>query len=150
MHRTDRFTGIILLFIATWVLYMDWQLPVPVTTDAVGPKVYPGLLSIILASLSIILIVTGSSQYDRNITSLGLSRRFIPLVGFAAAYTVLLPLLGFVLATMFLLFASFYLVGERNLWLNLIVALGATAFIYLLFTGLLGIAIPLTPWILKL
>jgi len=61
-------------------------------------------------------------------------------------YVTSLPWIGFLAATTLLLFASFYLLGERKHVLNIIVSASCSAGIYLLFGPLLGVPLEALPW----
>lgn len=131
----------ILLVVAGLVFISVWRLPDTITTDLVGPKMYPGALAILLAFLSGLLLMGAAPPHggDAGITLAGIVRRFLPLVLFSALYVLALPRLGFMIATTALLMACFTLLGERRLWLNFLIAAGCTLATYLLFATLLGI-----------
>ncbi len=137
----------ILLVVAVLVCVSMWRLPVGATADLLGPKVYPGALAVLLAVFSGLLLagVGTSHGEDRAITLPGMVRRFIPLVLFSAVYVAALPYLGFLIATAALLMACFTLLGERRLWMSLLVAIGCTLATYLLFATFLGIQLPAFP-----
>ena len=109
---------------------------------------YPGALAILLAFLSILLLLGAAPPHKDNegIKLAGIVRRFIPLVLFSTLYLLALPRLGFMITTAALLMACFYLLGERRLWLNFLVAAGCTLATYLLFATLLGIQLSAFPW----
>ncbi|MCL5808702.1 MAG: tripartite tricarboxylate transporter TctB family protein [Deltaproteobacteria bacterium] len=138
---------VILLVAAGLVFISIWGLPATATADLLGPKVYPGALAVLLAAFSGLLLAGAGSSHgeDAAITLPGMMRRFLPLVLFSAAYVAALPILGFLIATTALLLACFYLLGERRLWLNLLVAAGCTLATYLLFATFLGIQLPAFP-----
>lgn len=137
----------LLLVVACLVFIGAWRLPVTATADLLGPKIYPGALAVLLAVLSGLLLLGAAPSHggDAGITLPGMVRRFLPLVLFSAAYVFALPLLGFLIATTALLLACFYLLEERRLWLNLLIAAGCTLATYLLFARLLGIQLTAFP-----
>ncbi|MEI7671187.1 MAG: tripartite tricarboxylate transporter TctB family protein [Deltaproteobacteria bacterium] len=145
---TETVLPVILLIAAGLVFISMWRLPATVTTDLVGPAMYPAVLSIMLAILAGLLLIGAAPPHGRDagITLQGILRRFIPMVLFSALYVVVLPLLGFMIATTALLLACFYLLGERRHWLNFLVAVGCTLATYLLFASLLGIQLTAFPW----
>jgi len=109
---------------------------------------YPQVLAVLLAILSGLLLtgIVSSHRGDPNIAVPGMLRRFLPLVLFSALYVILLPPLGFLIATTGLLVASFSLLGERRLWLSFVIAIGCTLGVYLLFAKGLGILLKALPW----
>lgn len=145
---TETLLPALLLVVAGLVLIGAWRIPVTATADLVGPKMYPGALAILLAFLSGLLLMGAAPPHggDTSITLPGILRRFLPLVLFSALYVLALPLLGFMIATTALLLACFYLLGERRLWLNFLIAAGCTLATYLLFATLLGIQLTAFPW----
>ena len=147
MKHTDRLAAVIFLGLASVVYVGAWRVPITATTDEVGPRLYPFALAILLAGLSGLLLVTGKSHGgDPSITLPGMVRRFLPLVFFSFLYAMLLPWIGFLAATTLLLFASFYLLGERKHIVNIIVSASCAAGIYLLFGPLLGVPLEALPW----
>lgn len=144
----ERLLPALLLVIAGLVLISVSRIPVTATADLVGSKMYPGALAILLAVLAGLLLMGAAPPHggDTDITLQGIVRRFLPLVLFSALYVVALPRLGFMIATTALLLACFYLLGERRLWLNFLIAASCTLATYLLFATLLGIQLMAFPW----
>ncbi|MHB8909672.1 MAG: tripartite tricarboxylate transporter TctB family protein [Syntrophales bacterium] len=144
---SETLLPVILLVIAVLACISVSRLPVTATADLVGPKMYPAGLAVLLAILSGLLLVGAAPPHGGNagIQWAGIVRRFIPLVVFSALYVILLPRLGFMLATTALLMACFYLLGERKHWLNFLIAAGCTVGTYLLFATLLGIQLSAFP-----
>jgi len=147
VNRSERLTGLIFLGVAVFVYFDVHRLPRPPTADLVGPKLYPEILAVLLAVFSGLLFtgVVRSHRGDPSITARGMVWRFLPLALFSALYVILLPPLGFLVATSALLVASFRLLGERRLWLCLLIAVGCTLGIYLLFAQGLGIPLKALP-----
>jgi hypothetical protein len=64
------------------------------------------------------------------------------VTGFSFAYFFLLPVLHFLPATAMFLFALLYVLGEKRLWLDGAISIGATAAIYVAFGILLNVKLP--------
>ncbi len=145
--RSDRAIAAVFLGLAAFVFFDVWRLSEPITTDLLGPKLYPEILAVLLAALAGLLLIGGSVAHegDPRITTPGMLRRFLPLLSFSVVYVLLLPYLGFLIATSTLLVAAFSLLGERRLWLNLVIAASCSLCIYLLFALALGIPIKALP-----
>jgi putative tricarboxylic transport membrane protein len=143
----ERLVPVVLLIVAGSVLIGVWRLPNTATADLVGPKLYPGALAVLLAILSGLLLTGVAPQHkgDSSITLPGMLRRFLPLVVFSAVYVIVLPPLGFLISTTTMLLSCFYLLGERRLWLNLLIAAGFALASYLLFAKGLGIQLTAFP-----
>jgi len=148
LKLSEKVTVAILLAVAIFVFFDVRRLPETATADLIGPKLYPEILAVLLAIFSGVLLtgVVSPHQGDSSITVPGMIRRFLPLVLFSALYVIVLPFAGFIFATTALLLASFRLLGERRLWLNLSIGGGCTLIIYLLFAQALGIPLKALPW----
>lgn len=147
-NLSEKLLPAILLFVAVLVFISISRLPVTATADLVGSKMYPWALAIMLALLSGLLLMGAAPPHKDNegIKLAGIVRRFIPLVIFSALYVFALPLLGFMITTVALLMACFYLLGERRYGLSVLIAAGFTVATYLLFATLLGIQLNAFPW----
>jgi len=66
-------------------------------------------------------------------------RPFALLSGLMLAYSLSFKFLGFGIATVLFLFAGFYILKERRLWLSFLVAAGLTLFMWLILTQLFDI-----------
>lgn len=143
----EKLVPIILIVVAGIVFVSVWRLPNTATADLVGPKLYPGALALLLALLSGLLLmgVAPAHREDSSITLPGMLRRFLPLILFSALYVIALPTLGFLISTTAMLLSCFYLLGERRLWLNLLIGAGFALAAYLLFAKALGIQLTAFP-----
>lgn len=145
MWSRDRVAGGVLLLGAVAVAVASWRLPETAAADAMGPKMYPMGLAVILAGFSVALMLArprgGGKQVSREMLLTG----FLPIAGLLVLYVALMPFLGFVLCTIGLLLTCFRLKGERRWGVNVAVALGATLMIYLLFAHLLNVPLKLLP-----
>lgn len=143
---SDLVLPAIFIVLAVCVFVSIWRLPYIATTDKVGPKLYPWLLSILLLVLSSLLLMgRAASHRHADITLQGMLRKFLPLVLICVLYSVGLPYLGFLIPTAALLIASFYLLGERKHLRNILIAVCCTGGTYLLFATVLGIQISAFP-----
>ncbi len=145
MWTRDRVAGAVLLLVSAIVLVGSWRLPETAAADVMGPKMYPMVLAVILAGFSIALMLSRTKTKEAKVTKDVLLRGLLPIVGLLLLYLLLLPALGFVLATVGLLLTCFRLKGERRWALNAVVAVGSTVTIYLLFAGLLNVPLKLLP-----
>jgi hypothetical protein len=151
----DGIAGLILLVISLVLLVQSFQLPsLPIVP--VGPGFYPGIVLTFMATASALLVVQDVMKSRAPAVS-GASeapRRNYRLVAIAFAivggYVVLLPLLGFRLATA--LFVGVLQAGldpprTARRWLLLAaVALGTAATTYLVFERYLLVLLPRGAW----
>ena len=141
----DRVIGIILLAMAIAFAIGAWNLPDAAGDDGRGAKYYPMGIAAVLAFLSIVLMVANSKAGGVKIKERALKEGFPQIIGICFLYVVLLPWLGFIVCTVGLMLTCFWLKGERKWWLNLIVAVGLTVGIYLLFATLLNVPLQVVP-----
>lgn len=141
----DRIIGIILLVMAIAFAIGAWNLPDVGGEEGAGAKYYPLGIACVLALLSLILMIVNTKTGGVKISEKALKKGFPQVIGICLVYVVLLPLLGFILSTVVLMLTCFWLKQERKWWLNLIVAVGLTVAIYLLFATLLNVPLQLMP-----
>jgi hypothetical protein len=143
----DKVLPIVFIVLAVIVAISIWQLPYVDTTGNVGPKMYPWLLAGLLLALSGLLLTGRVSPAPEHpdITRRNMLRRFLPLVVICVLYVEAMPLLGFLIPTTAFLMASFYLLGERNHWRNILISVCCAGATYLLFATALGVQIEAFP-----
>lgn len=146
MRRADLLIGLGLLVFAGVYFEQSFAIRRGFAADRLGPAFFPRLLALTLAVLAVILVVravTGRSDPSRPpAIRLGI---FASVLVLLVAYVLLLPRLGFVLATPPLLGAVIWLLGLRN-WPSLAgTALGLTAGLYVVFGRALHVLLPMGP-----
>lgn len=117
-----------------------------------APKVFPGVLGILLIICSIVImikeIISQRNAETRETVSLKspyLIKILLTCV-FGVIYALLFKVIGYVLATMFFMGAELWLFNGRKNWkINTIVAVAFSLFIYIIFSKLLGVYLPQTP-----
>lgn len=143
----DKVLPVLFIILAVGVSISIWRLPYYDTSGNVGPKVYPWLLSVLLLVLSGLLLTgrVSSAPEHPEITRRNVVKRFLPLVVICILYCEALPFLGFLIPTTAFLVAAFYLLGERNYWRNVLIAVSCAGATYLLFATALGVQIEAFP-----
>lgn len=129
--------------------YLSWGLPQRSLPNTPGPSFFPLVVTVLLLALSVALLIQGIAA-DRDVSAPGgdaatrLADRRLTFVLLATifAYVVLLPVLGFILATIPFFAALTVLYGERRPILVLISALIMTAILYGVFRHVFGIFLP--------
>lgn len=114
--------------------------------DAVGPQGLPKAYSVALAALSIVLIA-GSLRGVRDPKPAGAGgRSTIPRVAgtllIGIIYILLLPWVGYFLSIASLILVTSYYQGGSLTRTSVLVAIAGGAFFWVLFVGLMGIAMP--------
>ena len=111
----------------------------------IGPAGFPKVIAIVLAVLGLAQTATALStgvkapefNVDKKAASL-----FIAAVAMSFAYVLLVDMIGFLIMTPLLLLGLMYLFGERRIVKMLIIAAVTTACIWLLFTEVFMIFLP--------
>ncbi len=120
---------------------------------SMSPYLFPFMVGCAFAVLALILLSqslgtsTGSDAAAARPSPAHLARNLdwrsvAILVGFSLAYYLLLPVFHFMPATALFLFCLLYFLGEKRLWLDVAVAVGTTAAIYVSFGILLNVMLP--------
>jgi hypothetical protein len=95
-----------------------------------------------VASASFLLMSRRAADLQR---SFDVGRKEVHFVGLGFAYWLLLPLLGYIVATSILLLAGTLLLGERLALRPVIVSIGTAAAIWVIFAHVLGVPLPQMP-----
>lgn len=111
----------------------------------IGPAGFPKFISIVLVLLGLAQTVMALSagvkapefKMDKKSASL-----FVAAVAMSFAYVLLVDTIGFLIMTPLLLIGLMYLFGERSIVKMLIIALVTTGCIWLLFTKVFMIFLP--------
>lgn len=143
MRRADLLTGVALLTLAAIYYAQSLHIVRGFASDRLGPAFFPRLLAGTLTVLAIILIVrAGSGRSDPAPLPQTRTAQLASLIGLLVAYAVLMPHVGFLIATPVLLGAVVWLLGLRA-WGALVgTALGMTAALYFLFGRALHVLLP--------
>jgi hypothetical protein len=151
----DGVTGLILLAISLFLLFKSFQLPsLPIVP--VGPGFYPAIVLSFMAAASALLVLQDLMKGRPAAASVATDtppRNYrIVAVAFAivGAYVVLLPLLGFRLATLLFVGALQAALGRPRTarqWTALAaIALGTTMLSYFIFERYLLVLLPRGAW----
>jgi len=114
----------------------------------IGPEFFPKYLGVGLFICSGVLLIQSIKSDDKsesptiNPLNKGIQRTLIGLI-IMVLYVLLWPILGFLVVTPLLLFSMMYLLQIRDYKIMLIIAIGVSLGIFLIFKLLLGIEMPL-------
>jgi putative tricarboxylic transport membrane protein len=146
MKVPDIAAGAIGAAIGGYVLIQGARMP-PDIIMKIGPAFFPSMLAIGLIAFSAYLAIKGalskeSGGYEKiDFRSFGIWRAVISL-GISAVYAVLVKPLGFIPTSMLFIAALMLLLGYRKILGIVLVSIGATAGVYLVFSVLLVISLP--------
>ncbi len=144
--RADRALLGLLLAVSVGYTFLGTRIFVPpIVADPLGPRAFPLFLGVFGIVLCAALLLSRPVESGITVTPAVL-RGLAAILAVMAAYALLLPRLGFVIATTGLLAAGFAHAGGRR---PLIPAVIYALAVYLLFTRLLGLRLPsgLLPWL---
>lgn len=140
---SDRVFGGIGLLLGVFFIWQATFIPLSFISDPIGPKTFPIILGVVLSlsSVAIMLLPGGSADWPGMRTFAELSSAVAVLI----AYSFVLPLVGFVVST---IFAAFYLCLRLGAPLKG-AAIGGVSIslgIYALFHLVLGLSLARGPW----
>ncbi len=146
MRRADLLIGLALLVFAVVYFEQSFAITRGFASDRLGPAFFPRLLALALAVLAATLVVRAvMGRSDPSRPPAVRSRVFAAVLVLLAAYALLLPSAGFLLATPLMLGTVIWLLGLRR-WPSLVgTALGVTATLYLVFGRALHVLLPIGP-----
>jgi len=111
----------------------------------IGPSGFPKFIAIVLALLGLaqtaMALSSGVKVPEFNVDKKAASL-FIAAVAMSLAYVLLVDMIGFLIMTPLLLIGLMYLFGERSIVKMLVIAAITTACIWLLFTKVFMIFLP--------
>jgi len=157
MKWADRITAILIVALSVlWIqLAVDLPFPAFARVSKMGPGHYPIAVAGFMAILAVLLFwQTFRSEKHSDSTEddeeqsrdrRG-SRHLIIGFGFFLVYVILVPLIGFVLASIVFVFCFIRLIGQFNYWLSGVLALGIPALLWTVFDYLLTVPLPKGPF----
>lgn len=157
MRWAERITAIVLLALCVlWIkLAVDLPFPAFARVAKMGPGHYPIAVAGLLASLAVLLLwqtfrcekhaASAEDDEEQSRNPQGF-RHLIIGFGFFLVYVILVPLIGFVLASMVFVFCFIRLIGQFNYLLSGALALGIPALVWIVFAYLLTVPLPKGPF----
>lgn len=147
------FSGL-LLALGVFVLIETAAIPIPVAASNVGPRFMPYFAGALLtgaAAWTIIDILRGKTVAPEESEIADPNQRFHwgrvgLLVASVVAFIVLLEPLGYLIAMPIALFGLLLTFGARRWWLMVVVSIVLPLLVFLLFTQVLGIFLPMGPF----
>ncbi|MDY0290145.1 MAG: tripartite tricarboxylate transporter TctB family protein [Sphaerochaeta sp.] len=141
--RVDFWTGVVLMLVSVGVWILTANLPVP--KRGIGPGSYPRVVAAILFLLGLVTSVSniqgGYPKASGSINWVHLGRAAL-LAVMSLVYVRLLNLIGFPLLTPFFLFSVIMLFGFKRWKMALLVSIGTTAVIFILFNIVFMVFLP--------
>jgi putative tricarboxylic transport membrane protein len=134
--------SIILIIVAGVFYSLTFQFPKMAMQDT-GPAFMPRIYCGILIILGIILFIQGIKTKTTNNTAESTMKFALTSMGFILVYLVIIPVIGFYLSTVIIVFGLLLFSKVRNKIVLVSVSLGTALFVYVFFGKLLKVSIPL-------
>jgi putative tricarboxylic transport membrane protein len=153
--RADLWLAVTIIIVAAIYLHADFGLPIAKLGDPLGPKVFPALVGggLILSALLLLLetwtkrrALTETRIEPRGKDRAQVALSLVAMVVWTGIYYFVFERLGYLIATPLFLFGLLSFFHKRHYVTNVLVALGFTAVVYLLFSILLGVPLPTGPF----
>ncbi|MDR7529043.1 MAG: tripartite tricarboxylate transporter TctB family protein [Armatimonadota bacterium] len=153
MRRADLLTGLGLFIVAIIYFHQSLGIVRGFASDRLGPAFFPRLLAGSLAALAVVLMVrAGRGRSDPSPLPPTRGRLLGAVLGLLVAYALVLPRVGFLLATPVLLAALLGLLGrasspgQRLGWAGAgVAAVAMTLALYVVFGRALHVLLPQGP-----
>lgn len=142
MINADRVAALFILIFGLAYLWAAISMPSVTIGDPLGHKTFPIFLGILISILGLSLLFRPTSPGESS----PLKKSFLIvllLAAFLAAYGYSLPSLGYPLGTFLFLLITSRLIGERSWRSGLVLSTALSLGIFILFTKLLEIPLPL-------
>ncbi len=136
---TDRITGGFLLVLALAFGLHARTFKTTFITDPLGPQSWPVMLAVLLGLLSLYLIARPDPKPDWP-PRVVLGRQVL-MVATLVGYAVVLEVLGFLLATVLVVWVLALLLGS-GWWKGALTGMASSVVLYLLFNSALGLPLP--------
>ncbi len=143
MTSGDRIWGIVILIFGGVYLIEGFRIPEAVIGDPLGPRIFPTILGCSMAACGAYLIIKPEGG---GVQPILVRRSFIQVLFLCALlllYAIILPWLGYLPATFLLLLIAAMIMGERSFTRGLVISAVFSAGVFLLFTRVLTIPLPL-------
>lgn len=142
--NTETISGLLSILVGSFFYYLTLDFP-SIETDVLGAAFLPKLYSILLIIFGVILITKKLVKSNTNPENqegefkgfYGLSSMVIVLI-----YVLLLPYIGFYIATILVMLTLLYFLKVRKILVLLSVSVGVTLFVFILFEKLLKVPLP--------
>lgn len=141
-HLGEAGFGLGVILFGVFVAILTTNIPVGPAYSAVGPKVFPWLISGALILIGILLLIEGLTTADPP-ERIEVDWRAILIIGLGlAAQLLLMNWAGFIIASTVLFVAVARAFGGKRWWLEIIVGLVLSTVTQIGFTWGLGLQLP--------
>lgn len=138
--------GAIAMLVSGLFFYLTFSFPVSEFQDT-GPGFLPRVYCIILFFLGITLILqyVPFKEFNQGTKNKSITKELkmaLKAMGLVLLYLLVIPYLGFYIATLFIVVIFLWVCGVRQVLQMILLPLGLTLFVFILFNQMLNIPIP--------
>lgn len=148
MHGRNFIAGLVLCAVAGTYAYLIGTIPDRSLPNTPGPTFMPWLIAMAMGALSLALVVQGSRGLlaaggsDRSQAGEGLDGRGLALLAAMVAYVIVIPLVGFLIASIVFFALAMVLFGARNPLVVAIASIVIPIALQFLFRNAFSIILP--------
>ncbi len=145
-ERTDRYIGIGFIIFGALMFYLSTTWPMNFSADPAGPAAIPKILCVGLIILGAIVAAGGFGVKAKAEAPFATKDELIITGALTIAcilYIVILPYIGYLLATPLLLAAILLSIGSRKAKTVILVSVVGTIVLFVLFYSILQVNLPL-------
>lgn len=137
--------GVLLVVLAAVVLREAFA--VPVGRDLIsGPRLFPVVITVIFAGLAVTYlaheVIALARRRDTDAEPLGDVVKVVAMVALLVGYAFVLEPIGYILSTFVLFVTGAFLLGSRSWKRDVVVGVGLSFGIFVVFTQLLSVHLP--------
>ena len=149
MKRKNIIAGLVLIFISVWYGYLTTDLPVRTLPNTPNPAFFPWINTGIMLILSVSLLIQGlffteaGEQKGEQKVDKAATRLTVISLSLFVIYLVILPSLGFVVASIPFFAAMMVLFDERRPIMVAISSVAVTILLFCIFRYGFGVFLPL-------
>jgi putative tricarboxylic transport membrane protein len=144
IRHSDKIGCILLIVLSIVVIFFSQGLPEGRTPGDPGPGFYPQLIAAAIALLATVQLgkqIRAGVEVTHEV-SLETAKQVTFVIGFFAAYVLLLPVFGFLLSSFVFLVVLFRYSGETNPAILLGVSLALPLALFYIFVGIFNVPLP--------
>ena len=146
LEHTDKIGSLLLLALSVVIFIVTADFPAG--PGETGPDFYPRVIAVLIAFFALVQLgysVTRGEQLSHEI-SLEVTIRVVGALVLVVAYVVLLPRLGFIVATILFLAVAMRYSGVTTYGRMVVVSVGLTVLLYYTFAVFLRVPLPDAEW----
>ena len=132
-----------MIALSAWVIYLSFSLKGSLITYDIGPAVYPRLICWIIIALSLLLVVIECLIKKENYPVTFLNWKNVLHIGMILVFMLLMQRVGFPICAFVIIAIMMKIMGCPRIWQMLAFSAVASAALYLIFSQLLRVRLPL-------